>query len=276
MISNRRKEIISRQISEFDDEWNHTLDCIKQRPSQLIASEFNEVLRVVSQAVAANFPREQIVKYLHLLADLGVANFVSSLNPGKTISLPIGDARIEVVGEATTAYMDVHTWLIGFFASVVGGKLDSNSLLFEVPEDAFLRANIKPNAFDLAVVRASKGLFDPSANIGQLLVDAMEASDERNIEPNRLDYAWSIMLPFLMLYRIAVAGDPDNEYDQLFEDGLEQHRYIWQTEERKSHPEGWFSLPLTAAAVMIFDSKGIRYSKDTSLVPRWMVEELRQ
>lgn len=275
MLYEPNKERLLERLDEFDQGWQEKLDCIERWPSTNFGPRINDALWCLNRAVVANAPRERVSRYLKLLSDVCVGNFVSATNPGNKISLPMGDAEIEFVGEATTAYMDVDTWLTGFFASVVRGASRSKKILCDVSEELFCGANIKPDLFDLAVVRVSKGLFDPEVHIAQLLVDAMEASDEKNIDPERLDFAWSIMLPFLMLCRIVVGGDPEGEYDEIFEDGMEQHEYIWQTEEMKIDPEGWVSLPLTAAACLIYDNKGIRFSKDTPWVPRWLVEELR-
>ena len=173
-------EYIKEKISNFEEDWDeYVARCRsgKTEPRNIRRSAHELFLT----SVVANVPRSKVLKFLDLLTDASVAHFVSSLNDGKTISVPLGDLRIETMGEATTAYMDTDTWLIGFYAAVVNRNQSAIKVLCGVPEKCFLGANIKPDDFDLAFVRACKGLYDPSVNIGQLLVDAMEASDENQI-----------------------------------------------------------------------------------------------
>lgn len=266
-------EFLKEQIANFEQQWaDYKLEGVRNNPVECISYNINLALEVFSDSLSAQLPEKDALKHLRLLKDLGVANFVSSMNDGKTISLPFGDARLEIVGEATTAYMNTDTWLKAYYAAIVIRDRNAIDILCKVPEEIFLGANIKPDEFDLAFVRASKGLFDPAVNIGQLLVDAMEASAEEKISEPRLGYAWSLILPVLMLYRFAVDGDKDGEFNEKFEYALEQHRGYWQTEEKKHKSVGWKSLPLMAAAVLVFDNKGLKMPNDNELVPRWVVE----
>ena len=265
-------EYIKEKISNFEEDWDeYVARCRsgKTEPRNIRRSAHELFLT----SLVANVPRSKVWKFLDLLTDASVAHFVSSLNDGKTISVPLGDLRIETMGEATTAYMDTDTWLIAFYAAVVNRNQSAIKVLCSVPEKCFLGANIKPDDFDLAFVRACKGLYDPSVNIGQLLVDAMEASDEKRISEIRLNYAWNIILPVLSFFPFALEGDPDGEYADKFKEAIEDHCRYWQTEEKRYTWNGWRSLPLMAAAVLVFDSQGLKMPMDNDLVPRWIVEE---
>lgn len=276
MVFKPRQEILLQQIDTFDENWSeYILECLQKLPATNLGSVFNDVFQVFCKSVVANVSKKRTTNYLNLLCDLGVANFVSSTNPGRSIYVPMGSSKIEFVGEATSAYMGTSTWLMAFYATLICGKIDSTRILCDVPEEVFLRADFKADEFDLAMVRVSKGLFDASVDIGQLLIEAIDMSEEENIAPDRLEFSWMILLPTLLLYRFAIEGDPDKVYDDRFEYALKQHTSFWQSEEWEVDSRGWVSLPLTAVASIVYDNRGVEFSNNNSLVPRWLVEEFR-
>ena len=272
-MNERRFEIYRQDADDFDRSWEeYKLEGIQQRPAENLGFQMRHVYEIFSQSIAAQLPHERIRRYLELLKDLGVANFMSSLNDSKTISLPIGESTIAIVGEATNSYMDTDSWLTAFFASVLTRDGNAINILSEVPESTFQQAALKPDLFDLAIVRASKGLFDPSANIAELLVESMEASDESNIEPQRLAYSWGILLPVSILYRFVVDGDADKKLSEMFAYALKEHKLYFSSKDKEFDTKGSVSLPLMAVAAMLHDHKAIQIACDSDLIARWLVE----
>ncbi len=263
---------LNEEIEAFCNDWREVI--FKNLSSGKTKSSLlkGRVHKAFLTSVVADASPKKVLYLLDLVTDIFVFNFVSSINDSKSISLPMGDAEIQIIGEATTAYMDTNTWLIGFYAAVVNRNKSALDVLCSVQDEVFLGADIKPDEFDLAYVRACKGLFDSNANIGQLLVDAMEASDEKYINEAKLNYSWNVILPVLFLLPYAIEGDHDGDFTKRFQDAVESHINFWGAGDNQYSWDGWRSLPLMAAAVLLFDNQGLKMPEN-ELVPRWIVEE---
>ena len=265
-------EYLKKAIDNFEDAWSTKREAIIARPANMCGFTIARVLEILGETVLADQSRSEIYRFLFLATDVGVANFVSSVHAGKTISLPLGFDRIEFIGESTTANMHVDVWLKTFFAAVVCRDQNAIRYLCDVPEEIFKSANIRPDVFDLAFVQLCKGLFDPSVNIGQLLVDAMAACTHGRVTEMRLGYVSPLYLPVVELFQYALDGDPDGDYEVTLHAAIKEHVSYWTDDENKGDSYGWFSLPLLAAAVLAYDSKGLKFEKESELVPRWLVE----
>jgi hypothetical protein len=139
-----------------------------------------------------------------------------------------------------------------------------------VPEAVHKNANLKPGEFDLAFVRAMKGLFTSEVEIGQLLVDAWEAFDPDKIDEDRFDYASNILLAQLPLYRCILSNEQD-EFNERLKDAVLKHKEFWGADGSEYAKRGWVALPLIAAGVIAFDNKGFEINFETDYIPSWLV-----
>jgi len=265
-------ESIRKDISRFEQRWEESwFDDLQQgikKPEDML--RYGDTMFLYSLEVG--LPREKVLWFLDLFADLYAGHFLVSLNHGELIEMPMADNWINVVGESTTAFMDSDTWLEAFYASIIARRGNALKILCNVPEKAFLSANLASDEFDLALVRACKGLFDSSAPIGQLLIDAFLAHDR--VREDRQFYTGNVNLPVLKLLSTMLSPDTQQEYPQHFQEALEDHRCFWMTDENYEVDEhAHKSLPLMAASVIAFDQFGLKLPVDTDLVPRWIVEE---
>ena len=97
-------DYIKEKISNFEQSWDEVVDlCRSGKTSPRNSRRLTHELFLTS--LVANVSRSRVLKFLDLLTDTSVAHFVSSLNNRKTISVPLGGLRIEIMGEATTAFM---------------------------------------------------------------------------------------------------------------------------------------------------------------------------
>jgi hypothetical protein len=170
-------------------------------------------------------------------------------------------------GERTTAFMDTDSWQLAFFSALAAGIKAGVEVLSLVPASVHQQANIKPDAFDLAFVAMLKGLFDPSANMGSLLVAANEAANAGSFSADRAEYATHIMTPQLALYR-GILSSAEAEFNQSLEDAVLKHKEFWGTKARAHKVEGWVALPLLAVCRLARDHKKFRVSVETDYIPK--------
>lgn len=116
-------------------------------------------------------------RYLQIAAHLGISHFEGASNPGRAFTREIDGQLFHFKGERTTAFVDTDSWQLAFFSALTAGMKDGVEVLALVPTSVHHQANLEPDAFDLAFVAMLKGLFDPSATLGPLLVAANEAAN---------------------------------------------------------------------------------------------------
>jgi hypothetical protein len=187
------------------------------------------------------------------------------------VTIDLGEMSFDITGQATSAYVDTDTWLNAYFGAVVARDNAGIKTLCAVPESMHVQANLKPDPFDLAFVRALKGLYDPDTNIGQLLVDAMEASDPGKLNRDRRAYATHVLYPQLPVYRCMLSSD-QAELNEKLEQAVLEHKEFWSSKDRKYSPEGWISLPLIAASATAFDTKQFGMTFETDYIPDWLAK----
>jgi hypothetical protein len=264
------RELIINDVSQYTESCADILKAIKDRPGENLGPEFREALGVFSLSVVGHLEKKQALHILSKLNSIGIANFEFGMKPGEKFTVNLDGESFEITGQPVTAYMDTDTWLNAFFSAVVSRNGSGIRTLCQVPEPIHKNANLKPDHFDLAFVRAMKGLYNPDENIGQLLVDAMEASDPEAIDKDRIDYASSILLPQLPLYRCILSSDQE-EFNEKLGQAVLRHKDYWGSKERKRSKEGWIALPLVAAGSMAFDNKRFEMTFETDYLPSWLV-----
>jgi len=265
------ESILEDELNRYERLWKPALEGIIERPGSVLGSQVNKALSAFSVSIVANKQHDVSVNFLRILRTLGVANFQLSVSSGNPFSIDLCGESFEIVGNPTTAYVDTDTWLNVYFSAAILRDMAAIHFLRKVPESIHQTADLKPDQFDLAFIRAMKGLFDAEAKIGQLLIDAMEASDPDSLDSSRLDYATNILLPQLPLYRCILSSD-QGEFNEMLEEAVLKHKDFWDKGENKYNSEGWIALPLIAASVIAFDNKGFEMTFETDYIPSWLVK----
>jgi Immunity protein 49 len=265
------QDFIAKNEVQYENSWGDLLEALQNRPAENLGSEFYEALGYFVLTVVGNLEKKRVLRALRIMKGIGVAIFAFAMNPGKTITVDLGDETFEITGEPTTAYVDVDTWLYAYSGAVIARDNAGIKTLCAVPESLHKQANLKPGPFDLAFVRAIKGLYDPDANIGQLLVDAMEASDPDKLDKDRREYATHILYPQLPVYRCILSSD-QAEFNEKLEQAVLEHKKFWGHKDRQHNKRGWISLPLTAASATAFDNKGFVMTFETDYITAWLAK----
>ncbi|ELR64581.1 hypothetical protein C942_02394 [Photobacterium marinum] len=129
-------------------------------------------------------------------------------------------------------------------------------------------AHVHSDETDFTFVDFIKGLFSPEADIGLLLVKAMEATDPEGMHPERADYILNTRVPLLALYRCFLS-DEQEEFAEKLDEALKSHEDWWSND--ASDPEGWISLELVAVLALAYMNKGWTVPVESDYIPQWLV-----
>ncbi|ARU54230.1 hypothetical protein OLMES_0122 [Oleiphilus messinensis] len=152
---------------------------------------------------------------------------------------------------------------------------DKIKKLSAVPETVFKSDEIGSGDFDCAVAALYKGIYDPNANLAQLLVTATELFNPRDFTPERFEFLSRIQWPQLAIIRTIYTHNAENEFNQHIEKALKLHKEYWiniSTRREIRAEEGVISLPLTALAVLAHDVKGYRVTVENDYIADWLIK----
>jgi len=264
---------IERKVNRYESEWEDFMKDMKDSITSLIASQFNRTIGVFAVTASNEDFRDQSIRYFNILNTLGVANFKSAMKPDETFCINLDGESIELTGEETTAYMHTTIWIDAFCVAVIARDMEGIRTLCQMPESAHATANIQPDVFDLRFVEMLKGLFNPEANIAQLIVNAMQAAEVEASNADKEVYKSHILWPMFPLMRCILQTEAEAEFNEKLEAALIEHKEYWQHSERDFTPSGWVSLPLTAMCVLAADNKRYKVAIKTDYIPEWLVKQ---
>lgn len=257
----------NESVAEYEEMWSKRLEAFQQRPANSLGFGFRAAHNFFALTVTGGLPRERILWALHAMNGIGVANFAFATHPGEAITVQLPDVSFVVTGQAITAYTDIETWLDAYCATVIARDRAGLLTLCAVPEEVHTQADVKPDTFGLAFVRAIKGLYDPNVPIGTLLIRAMEASHPDFFSGKRLAYVNHILYPQLPLYR-CILSDEQAEFNEKVAQAVQEHKTFWGND--PYDPKGWVALPLLAACATALDHKGWEVPIETEYLPAWL------
>jgi|GEM_PF-7121427 len=89
-----------------------------------------------------------------------------------------------------------------------------------------------------------------------------------------IPYLQSLFLPLVDIY-LAAFLEQEDIFNQTLYDALVKHKAYYESEEngesRSSLPQGWVSLPLTAACAIAHD-RGMKREVESDYIPEWLVK----
>ncbi len=262
-------EIAVEELDFFNEDLEEDFPHLQQHPENL-ASVSRNILRAVSISVIAERPHIETIDYIKTALALGLGHFQSALHPGQSLVINLKDEQLHVQGVKTTAYIDPIQWTKLFYLAVILRDQTSVRDLSSIPESFMRQTDLQCDEADYAIVRFYKGIYDPSADIGQLLIEAMEATDPQNYEAVRFDYFLELKVPELSLYRCIFSNKPE-EYNEELAEAVSLHKKFWGHEERAYDKHGWVAYPLVAASVIAYGSKKYPIKVDSPYLPLWLV-----
>jgi hypothetical protein len=111
--------------------------------------------------------------------------------------------------------------------------------------------------------------------VGELLVQAMEATDPSLLRPNEVDVVLHFDVLEIQLLVHLFQRD-QTKFEQCLIEALLMHRKYWSGKDDEgddlgAHPDSWLSLKLTGLAAAAWDA-GMRFDIDSEYLPMRLVE----
>ena len=266
-----KMEFILEDINEYEELLLIGINTIKTQNAQdVLGGSIQNAINAFGEAVLAEVPHQQIVRYLQHIKEFGCANFAFVCRQGETFDVTINNDTFALAGGPAGAYLHTDVWEKVFYAAVTLRDKKAIEQLIQVPKSVFDNANIKADAFDIALINLMKGLFEPEANMGDLLEAALIAADPNALASGRRRYVQNILLPLMPVYRCIYTANAQGEFNEAMVEALEAHKKYWKKDEMKQ--QGWISLPLIAAASHAYDLKGYQLTVETDYIPVFLVK----
>ena len=264
-------ELLLEDINEFEERVPNKISTIKTKNSQgVLGGSIQDAINAFGEAVLAELPHQQIVRYLQHIKEFGCANFAFVCRQGETFDVTINNDTFALTGGPAGAYLHTDVWEKVFYAAVTLRDKKAIEQLIQVPQRVFDNANLKADGFDTALINLMKGLFEPEANMGDLLEAALIAADPNAIASGRRSYVQHILLPLMPVYRCIYTANAQDEFNEAMVEALEAHKKYWKKDKREQ--QGWISLPLIAAASHAYDLKGYKLTVETDYIPDFLVK----
>lgn len=267
----KKIERIIDKINRYEELLLIGMNTIKTQNAQdVLGGSIQNAIKAFGNAVLADVPHQKIVRYLQHIKEFGSANFAFVCRQGETFDVTINNDTFALTGGPAGAYLHTDVWEKVFYAAVTLRDKKAIEQLIQVPKSVFDNANISADAFDIALINLMKGLFEPEANMGDLLEAALIAADPNAIASGRRSYVQHILLPLLPVYRCIYTANAQDEFNEAMVEALEAHKKYWKKDERER--QGWISLPLMAAASHAYDLKGYQLTVETDYIPSFLVK----
>ncbi|WP_417501847.1 immunity 49 family protein [Marinobacter sp.] len=244
---------------------------IQQTPRSALPTFFNSCREFFATEASVHPGSALAWQALCLAEQLGTGHFRSVLNDGKELQLRFEDRQLPITGKYTANNTDIGVWLKVFCYGVMTRSGEALEVLNQVGEDMLLQAEKAPaTKYELALAALLKGVYNPEANLAQLLLDSKAAFDPDELHDSRFFYVSRILLPIDSIIRTIFAGDQEDAFNEHMEEALRLHQEYW-VKVSETAEDGLVSVPLTALAVMAYDHKGYRVRVENEYIPDWVV-----
>ncbi|MCH2086254.1 MAG: immunity 49 family protein [Pseudoalteromonas sp.] len=249
---------------------------IQEDPSHALPIHFNRNL-------IDTFPMEAIQNpnsyhawlYVIRASQLGHGIFQSNAHDGQPFPFFYDDEYIEVIGKKDDYGTKHNNWLLAFYSSIIARNNEAINYLITVDNDVFKQARLSEQRtpFDYALSDLLKGLFNPSADLANLIEQAYltcnpddYADDEIYLYVSRLEW------PLIPVITAIFTDNGEQEYNQAMEKALLAHKEYYSDEERIGSRQGGLAIPLIALAIIAKDVKGYKLTVENGYIPAWLID----
>ena len=213
--------------------------------------------------------------YVIRASQLGHGIFQSNAHDGQPFPFFYDDEYIEVIGKKDDYGTKHNNWLLAFYSSIIARNNEAINYLITVDNDVFKQARLSEQRtpFDYALSDLLKGLFNPSADLANLIEQAYltcnpddYADDEIYLYVSRLEW------PLIPVITAIFTDNGEQEYNQAMEKALLAHKEYYDNEDHEGANEGAIPLALTALAIIAKDVKGYKLTVENGYIPAWLID----
>ena len=249
---------------------------IQKNPSLGLYTQF-------TRNIIDSFPMEAIQNpnsyhawlYVIRASQLGHGIFQSNAHDGQPFPFFYDDEYIEVIGKKDDYGTKHNNWLLAFYSSIIARNNEAINYLITVDNDVFKQARLSEQRtpFDYALSDLLKGLFNPSADLANLIEQAYltcnpddYADDEIYLYVSRLEW------PLIPVITAIFTDNGEQEYNQAMEKALLAHKEYYDNEDHEGANEGAIPLALTALAIIAKDVKDYKLTVENGYIPAWLID----
>jgi len=213
--------------------------------------------------------------YVIRASQLGHGIFQSDAHDGQPFPFFYDDEYLEVTGKRDPEHAEHPVWLLAFFSSIIARNHDAIAYLTAIDNDVFKTSNygnqLKP--FNYALANLLKGLFNPSADLANLIEQAyLTCNPDDYVEDEAYLYASRLKWPLIPVITAIFTYNGEQEYNQAMEKALLAHKEYYSDEDRMWSNRGAVSLPLAALAIIAKDVKGYKLTVENGYIPAWLID----
>ncbi|HTV25900.1 MAG TPA: immunity 49 family protein [Polyangiaceae bacterium] len=191
---------------------------------------------------------EQMEASTRLGVEAGLAVFAAAAAPDEPVTYTL--AGQTSTSDGAVGLDEAHTgrWELAFYGASILRDRAAVRALCSIPESLPLSSPTLAESYVGLWFKVLRGLGATDAIDGELMVQALEATDPDQLPEDAHDAALYLQVPALeVLYRIAL-DDADGVNTSLAA-ALDKHRAYWTlNEENRRNPQGYVSWPLSALA----------------------------
>lgn len=248
----------------------HLLSEILKRKPENAGTLFTQARNAIGDGIVAKQSKKDILNLLSVSTDLGINHFRNAMNP-QEVELKMGEEIFKVTTvRDNLSYTDPLFWTEYFYSALLSRDRKAIDELISIPEDFMRKAQIAYDEVDFAIVRFLKGLYQPTAKLGDLLQEALILSDPDEHDADRFDYLMYLKVPELNLYMFAFSND-NQGFNQALVEALENHKKYWSQKDNKNYAKGWISFPILCACLIAVNSKKYTIDVESDYLPMWLI-----
>ncbi|MEL0633682.1 CDC26 family anaphase-promoting complex subunit [Pseudoalteromonas carrageenovora] len=104
-------ELLLEDINEYEERVPNKINTIKTHNSQgVLGGSIQDAISAFGEAVLAEVPHQQIVRYLQHIKEFGSANFAFVCRQGETFDVTINNDTFALTGGPAGAYLHTDVW----------------------------------------------------------------------------------------------------------------------------------------------------------------------
>lgn len=214
---------------------------------------------------------DELIHTYGLAKQAAVAHFRLITNADREISFTIDNQSFKLLGFENSYNVGLSAWIESISSAIILRDWKAVEVLCKFSVNLMKRDGLGIDEFDEALLEMIKGVFDPGADMLNLVRLVMDKSEPKYIDKRRQGFVYDILMPFANVLVAIMGKDGEEHYRNTLEKAVQRHVSYWNVGELKYNCRGWVSLPLIAAAVPGYTQKKYRCSGLEPYIPDWLV-----
>jgi hypothetical protein len=202
-------------------------------------------------------------------ARAAAAVFRLASHPGETFELSLGEGEPAKLSGGQDDAASPSLWLDGFRMASVCREREAIEWLIEAPATVLRASSTRADEYAYLYVEALRGFWQSNPKTGELLVEALAATDPDHLVNADPDYVVDLVVPEMDCF-LRILGKDEPAFNAALAKALQLHEGYWSKDERKNDFDGFLALGPLAMAAIAHD-RDITVKVDSDYMPAWLV-----